>query len=156
MSKTSSLRRINIEIKKLEEKNSEYEKMFKISIVDDNIYHLNASIYGPDDSLYEGYIFKLDIRLSDNYPFSAPQVKFLTPIQHVNINKNGDICLDILGKEWSSSQNINSILLSIILLLSQPNPLDPLNSDLASLYRIDKNKYIDTVKEACKKNAMKI
>jgi ubiquitin-conjugating enzyme E2 D/E len=157
MNKTANLRRIQNEIKHLDQSHTaEYIKMFKINMVEDDVYHWDVTLYGPGDSLYEGYEFKLDIRLPDDYPFSAPRVKFITPIQHVNINAKGDICLDILKDRWAPSQNIKTIILSIILLLSQPNPKDPFNADLAQLYRTDEKKYVQEIKRFCKKNCKKI
>jgi ubiquitin-conjugating enzyme E2 D/E len=126
--------------------------MFKVKMVEDDIYHWEVVLYGPEDSLYEGYQFKLDIKLPNDYPFSAPRVKFISPIQHVNVNNKGDICLDILKDKWSASQNITSIMVSIILLLSQPNPDDPFNSELAQLYRKKESTYAETIKKFCKEH----
>ena len=44
------------------------------------------SLEAPDDSLYKGGLFYLSIEFPDNYPNQAPNVYFLTPIYHVNIN----------------------------------------------------------------------
>lgn len=156
MSTTAKLRRIQNEIAALQHKSYEYDKMFKINMVDDNTHHWNVVLYGPQDSLYEGYEFQLDVSLSDGYPFEAPRVKFITPIQHVNINQQGDICLDILKGSWSPSQNITSVLISIISLLSQPNTSDPLNHDLGKLYKEDPKKYIEQIKTFCQKKCKKI
>lgn len=156
MEATASLRRIQNEVKHLENHKNEYEKMFEINMVGDNMYHWQAILYGPEESLYEGYEFELDILLPKNYPFSAPRVKFITPIQHVNINNKGDICLDILKDKWAPAQNIKTILLSLLLLLSKPNPSDPFNSDLAELYRTNEDEYNKTIKKYCEKCAKKI
>jgi len=152
MTTTANHRRILNEVKNIENQASEYEKMFKITMVGDDMYHWEVVLYGPEDSLYEGSVYKLDIRLPNDYPFSAPRVKFITPIQHVNINSKGDICLDILRDEWRAAQNIKSVILSILLLLSQPNPDDPFNSELAELYRNNHKEYIRRIKKSCKEN----
>lgn len=152
MNTTSNLRRIQNEVKSLENNTAEYEKMFSVNMVEDDMYHWHAILYGPPDSLYHGYNFKLDIVLPSDYPYSPPRVKFITPIKHVNVNSEGDICLDILKGNWIPSQNIRSILLSIRLLLAEPNPNDPFNSELANLYRKDKEEYIRTIKKACEDN----
>ena len=156
MTSTANLRRIQNEIKNLQLKAAEYEKMFKINMVDDDMYHWNVTLYGPEDSLYSGYEFQLDTLLPNTYPFEPPRVKFLTSIQHVNINNNGDICLDILKNNWSASQNMTSVMISIIALLSQPNTDDPLNHELGELYRKNKTLYADRIKDNCKKHCKKI
>lgn len=153
MNTTANLRRIQNEVKNLESQSQEYEKMFKINMVGDDMYHWSVILYGPEDSLYEKYQFKLDIKLPEDYPFSAPRVKFITPIQHVNINSKGDICLDILKDKWAASQNIKTVMLSILLLLSQPNPDDPFNSELAELYRTNQKEYVNKIKKSCEANS---
>lgn len=152
MSSTANLRRIILEVKDIEKNSIEYEKMFTMKMIDENMYHWEALLYGPEDSLYEGYKFKIDINLPRNYPYSPPRVKFITPIDHFNVNTNGDICMDILKDKWSSSQNMKSILVSLISLMSHPNLEDPFNSDLADLYRTNEKEYIKKVKSTCKKN----
>lgn len=152
MNSTSNLRRIQNEVKSLKGNTEEYGKMFNVNMVGDDMYHWQAILIGPPDSLYQGYNFKLDIVLPADYPYSPPRVKFITPIQHVNVNNGGDICLDILKGNWVPSQNIRSILLSIRLLLAEPNPKDPFNSDLATLHRTDKKEYIRKIKKSCEQN----
>lgn len=151
MCNTANLRRIQNEVKHLEDKSSDYEKMFKINMVQDDMYHWEVVLYGPSDSLYEDSQFRLDIRLPNDYPFSAPIVKFVTPIQHLNINNSGNICLDILKDKWSASQNITTVMLSILLLLNQPNSEDPFNPELANLFRTNHKEYIRKIKLCCDK-----
>lgn len=148
MNRTANFRRLQNEIKQLKQQSDEYKEIFVIEMVGDDMYHWQAVLFGPKDSLYEKCQFDLDIKLPDNYPFSPIAVKFKTPIIHINVNANGDICLDILTNKWSPSQNIHSVLLSICLLLSQPNTDDPFNYELAEIYKQDKKKYLDTIRRA--------
>ena len=145
------LRRIQNETINIKNTFKEYADMFAIQMVDDNMYHWRVVLNGPPDSLYENFKFNLEIVLSQDYPTKAPNVKFVTPIQHLNVNATGDICLDILKDNWSSAQNIISIVKSISLLLSYPNPDDPFNAELAMLYRDNKDTYESTVKQHCNK-----
>lgn len=109
-----------------------------------------AIIYGPPDSPYEDEMFELSIELPANYPFAPPKVKFVTDICHCNI-KDGNICLDILKNEWSPALTISKVLLSILSLLDQQNPDDPLDPDAARIYKKSPEEFKKYVKERKKK-----
>ena len=85
--------------------------------INDDLYHWEGTIIGPQNSVYSGGIFFLDIIFPADYPFKPPKVKFTTKIYHCNINGNGSICLDILKDQWSPALTISKILLSISSLL---------------------------------------
>ena len=130
----------------------------------DNIYikpiqneykNLIASIKGPDDSPYKDRYFYLSISIPIKYPFDPPNIKFITKICHPNINSNGQICLDILKKNWTPVLTIHKILLSIGVLLSKPNPDSPLSPDIAYLFKYKFNKYYSKVLEFSKMYAEK-
>ena len=86
---------------------------------------------GPSDSPFQGGIFQLEIVFPKKYPFKPPQVRFTTPIYHMNINQHGAICLDILNTSWSPVLTITKVLLSICSLLTDPIR-DPLDQNLAN------------------------
>ena len=44
------------------------------------------SMAGPKDTPYEGGFFNILVVFPPNYPKKPPEVCFLTPIYHVNIN----------------------------------------------------------------------
>lgn len=113
----------------------------------DNLFEWEAVIIGPTETPYENGIFKLDISIPSNYPFKAPIVIFKTKIYHPNINSGGNICLDILKTQWSPALTISKVLLSVCSLLSDPNPNDPLVSDIAHIYNTNRELYDKTAKE---------
>jgi ubiquitin-conjugating enzyme E2 D/E len=108
---------------------------------EDDMFHWVGTIMGPQDTPYSGGIFRLDISFPGNYPFKPPHITFKSRIYHPNINSCGEICLDILKKEWSPALTISNVLLSICSLLNDPNPNDPLVPEIAEIYRTDRMKY---------------
>ena len=45
-----------------------------------------VTLSGPKDTSYGGGLFFLSIKFPDNYPEKEPEVCFLTPIYHLNVN----------------------------------------------------------------------
>ena len=100
-----------------------------------DMFAWSGSIVGPKDSPYEKGKFNLDIMFPKNYPFSPPKIKFTTKVYHCNISSDGSICLDIIKSQWSPILKISQVLISIQSLLTDPNPDDPLVSDIARKYK---------------------
>lgn len=107
--------------------------------------HWVATIIGPDDSPYQGGIFYLDIHFGSEYPFTPPKVNFRTKIYHPNIS-NTNICLDILKDKWSPALSISKVLLSLCSLLTDPNPDDPLDTEIGQLYKSNLEEYNNMAK----------
>ncbi|XP_060071710.1 ubiquitin-conjugating enzyme E2 D4-like [Ylistrum balloti] len=122
-------------------------------LVGDDIYHWQATIFGPDDTPYAGGMFFLDMRFPTDYPFKAPKIVFKTKIYHPNINSNGSICVDILRSQWSPAITVNKVLLSISSLMADPNPSDPLVPEIAKLYEHNRQEYNAIAKEWTNKYA---
>lgn len=109
--------------------------------INEDFYNWEANIIGPSNSVYQGGIFHLTLKIPENYPFKPPKIKFTTPIYHPNINKFGDICLDTITTNWSPIMSIGKVLLSICSLLTDPNPDDPLEPQIAELYKNNRAEY---------------
>jgi ubiquitin-conjugating enzyme E2 D/E len=113
-----------------------------------------AHIAGPSDTPYAGGIFELRINLPAEYPFSAPVVKFITPIMHANVSSSGNICLDTLNSKWTPALTIAKVLLSIQLLMSCPNSSSALNVEAAQLYRRSHAEFARRAREHTLKHAI--
>jgi ubiquitin-conjugating enzyme E2 D/E len=131
----SAIRRIHKELQELLK--DPLENITAGPIDDSNIFNWTATLIGPAETPYSGGLFYLTIHFSTKHPFSPPDIIFTNRIYHPNINENGQICMDILKKEWSSALSISRVLLSISSLLSDPNPDDPFNAEAANLYKKD-------------------
>ncbi|RUP46715.1 ubiquitin-conjugating enzyme/RWD-like protein [Jimgerdemannia flammicorona] len=126
--------------------------------VDDNCSHFSAQIKGTKGTPYEGGTFKLDIQITSSYPIQPPKVQFVTPIYHPNIDSGGRICLDILKLppmgSWKPSINISTVLISLSVLMGDPNPDDPLDVDIAKEYKENRTLFVQKARESTLKNAV--
>ena len=116
-------------------------------LIEDDIFHWQATIIGPEDTPYYGGVFELRIEFPQDYPFKSPNIIFMTKIYHCNINSNGNICLDILKEQWSPALTISKVLLSICSLMNDQNPNDPLTPDAADMYINDREHFIEIAKD---------
>lgn len=119
----------------------------------DNPRYFHVKIRGPPQSSYEGGVFNLELFLPEEYPMVPPKVRFLTRIYHPNVDKLGRICLDIIKDKWSPALQIIKVLLSIQLLMSSPNPDDPLDNEVAENWKRDEAAAMRTAREWTQKYA---
>ena len=140
--------------KELEEIRNDPPSNCSAGPIGDDMYNWEASIIGPSDSPYSGGIFKLKLQFCDDFPFKPPKVKFITKILHPNIDCYGNICLDILNKNWSPVLNVTKLLLSISSLLTDPNPDDPLDAEVAYIYKNDNQKFVKMARNYTLKHAI--
>ena len=106
---------------------------------DDRIDQLLAQIVGAEETPFHDGIFLLEVSVPDRYPFEPPKVRFLTPIHHPNIDSGGRICLDTLKMppkgSWTPSLNLSTVLTTVRLLMSRPNPDDGLVLEITEQYK---------------------
>lgn len=116
-----------------------------------------AHIEGPEDTVYANGVFKINIQIPERYPFQPPIVTFATPIYHPNIDTGGRICLDILNLPpkgaWQPSLNISTVLTSILLLLTEPNPDDGLMCEASKEYKYNRQAFDQKARSMTEKYA---
>ncbi|EDO07423.1 Ubiquitin-conjugating enzyme family protein [Babesia bovis T2Bo] len=115
--------------------------------VENNIFKWKGYIKGPIQTPYEGGLFILNIDIPDDYPYNPPKIRFETKIWHPNISsETGAICLDILKNEWSPALTLRTALLSIQALMSTPEPDDPQDAEVATMYQRNYDEFERTAK----------
>ncbi|KAL9705504.1 hypothetical protein quinque_009022 [Culex quinquefasciatus] len=143
---SSAVRALSLEYKSLQE---EPVEGFRVKLLnEDNLFEWEVAIFGPPDTLYQGGYFKAHMKFPPDYPYSPPSIRFLTKVWHPNVYENGDLCISILHppvddpqsgelpcERWNPTQNVRTILLSVISLLNEPNTFSPANVDASVMYR---------------------
>jgi ubiquitin-protein ligase len=123
-----------------------------------NLFEWNALIVAPKNSPYNGYMFQFEIIFPKDYPAHPPTVRCKTNVYHMNISSSGDVCVSSIknNNDWKNAFDISSVLFSIFIIFSKPNPGSPYNRDIADLYNSNRAEYERKVKEHCARYAMKI
>ncbi|XP_010445437.1 PREDICTED: ubiquitin-conjugating enzyme E2-17 kDa-like [Camelina sativa] len=112
-------------------------------IVDDNIFHWEATLIGPVNTPYEGGVFKMSLHFPPDYPNNPPKVCFVTKICHPNISDNGGIYLRVLKSTYWHPMPINLLFKRLVGKLIEPeaDDEDQINENLANLYKSDRTKF---------------
>ena len=101
-----------------------------------DITHWQITLIPPEGTNYEGGLFKIEAKFREDYPETAPIMKFLTRIFHCNICYNtGHFCLNTLKSNWSKKLTMEDVLNHIIVILFKQNPESPLNNIASELYK---------------------
>ncbi|KAG9391070.1 Ubiquitin-conjugating enzyme [Carpediemonas membranifera] len=126
--------------------------------VSDSLDTWTATIKGPDDSAYSGFVFKLSINIPSQYPMTPPEVRFVTKIFHCNVHfSSHEICLDILKSTWTPAWSLQHVVRAIHLLMGAPEPDSPLNCDAGNLLRAgDKRAHDSMVRLICSRYAERL
>ena len=132
---------------------------FSAGLVDDNIFKWQVQIIGPPKTPYEGGIFPAILEFPEEFPNLPPKMRFVCPMFHPNIRETGEVCISILhppgadefeyedrSERWLPIHTVESILISVISLLSDPNVESPENVEAARLYRNDRPAYLKRVR----------
>eukprot|EP00039_Didymoeca_costata_P026877 m.16899 g.16899 ORF g.16899 m.16899 type:complete len:184 (-) comp5834_c0_seq2:190-741(-) len=102
----------------------------------------------PDEGIYSKGRFVFTFNVGDNYPHAAPKVHCDTKVYHPNIDRDGNICLNILREDWRPVLNLQAVIFGLVYLFLEPNPDDPLHKEAAEVMRKDRSKFIRNVDNA--------
>ena len=117
-----------------------------------NIMEWRCTMTGPSDTPFANGLFFLSIKFPDDYPYSKPEVCFLSPIYHLNVNHQahkseplGHVCISTLNW-WNQGRTIREVLNDIFALFYLSNPDSPYGLDRANEFRNNKQLYDDKCK----------
>jgi ubiquitin-protein ligase len=144
--------------KQLNDDPSEY---FSCGLINDDVFHWRCTVIGPSSSPYEGGMFPAELKFPKDFPNSPPEMKFVCPMFHPNIDgKTGKVCISILhepgddpneyesrGERWLPVHSIESIVVSVISMLLDPNVESPLNVEAAREFKNDRRSYERKVRQ---------
>lgn len=93
---------------------------------------------GAEGTPYSRGLWRLQLKIPNDYPKSPPKATFKTRIFHPNVEEStGAVCLETLKRDWDPKLTLKDILVTISCLLIQPNPDSALNATAGSLIQED-------------------
>ncbi|KAH4168963.1 hypothetical protein HBI25_041890 [Parastagonospora nodorum] len=128
----------------------------KINFDEQNITKWECVMDGPEQSIYAGGHFKLEINFPNEYPFKPPVVSFRTKIYHPNVTNDdkGSMCLGLLRPEsWKPPNKVVAVLRLIQTLLIEPNVDDAIEPSIANEYRENRKEFEKNAKDWVKRYA---
>ncbi|KAI9216784.1 ubiquitin-conjugating protein 13-like protein [Blastocladiella britannica] len=145
MAETSALH-LKRQLKELAKSPHEY---FSAGLVDEsNLYEWEILVIPPSGTLYEGGFFKAVMTFPKEYPELPPTLTFKSNIYHPNVYPDGRVCISILhppgedtygyeqaSERWLPIYTVETIMISVISMLSEPNDQSPANVDAAKEFR---------------------
>jgi ubiquitin-conjugating enzyme E2 G1 len=138
-------------MKRLQSEYKQYIKdtspCYSLNPSESNFLKWNIILFGPNDTIFEGGIFNCILEFPKDYPNKPPVFKFTDNMFHPNIFPDGRVCMSILhegvdvfgyehiSERWNPSHSVNSILLSLLSILTEPNFESPANIDACKLWK---------------------
>ena len=159
----AAIRRIKSELRSLCD-----EKQVIVMVPDPmDLQNLRGIVISPPGAPTEGFIFFVDIRIPEQYPFKPPQIEFANAVWHPKIGQVGGwvrtprrsfVCLPAISLiNWKPATRLYTILLTMQDMLRDPGddvtkegPI--FNAEAAKQYLHDRAFYVRTAKEWARKD----
>ena len=118
------------------------------------------NLLGMHNTPFEGEMLDGYIIFPQSFPNEPPVIQFTSKMFHPNIYTDGKVCMSILHdsrvenfydkleEKWLPVHTIQSIVLSMILIIQDPNVESPANIEAAKLFRENKKDYFKKVRRS--------
>ena len=164
MSQKAAAQRILM--KMLQQQQEDPCSYFSCGLVNDNLFKWRCTIIGPPGTPFEGGMFPAEVDFPEDFPNNPPEMHFLCPMWHPNIDeKTGKVCISILHKpgkdpheyeqsqeRWLPVHTIESIVVSVLSMLTDPNCESPLNVPAARDYNNNRQEYNKKVRRSAQRS----
>ncbi|UJR14867.1 hypothetical protein I4U23_001852 [Adineta vaga] len=90
----------------------------------------------PNSDIFKESAFQIEMKLTNRYPFEPPEVRFLTPIYHPNITKDGKFCHALLMRtaRWKPNTTLVEVVKAVVEHIDNPDIDYSVNHDIGKEY----------------------
>ena len=77
----------------------------------------------PQSNIYNQASFQIELKLPVDFPFKAPEARFVTPIYHPNVDDKGNLCVDVLNSTdtFKPTTPLTDVVKAITHVIDHPN-----------------------------------
>lgn len=136
---------------------------FSCGLIDNDVFKWRVTIIGQPGTVIADSFLPAEITFPVEFPNMPPKMKFNCPMWHPNINKDGRVCISILHEpgvdrfneqelereRWLPIHTVETIVISVISMLGDPNPQSPENVEANRDFMNDKPLFWKKFKEYC-------
>lgn len=80
--------------------------------IPDDLTQLTILLTGPTGTPYSQGLWKLHLKIPEDFPKSPPKASFRTRIWHPNVEEStGSVCVDTLKRDWQSKLTLRDVLI---------------------------------------------
>lgn len=81
----------------------------------DDLTQLTTLLAGPQGTPYSQGLWRLHLKMPEDYPKSPPKATFRTRIWHPNVEEStGAVCVDTLKRDWKPNLTLKDVLIVCI------------------------------------------
>lgn len=78
----------------------------------DDLTQLATLLAGPQGTPYSQGLWRLHLKMPEDYPKSPPKATFRTRIWHPNVEEStGAVCVDTLKRDWKPTLTLKDVLI---------------------------------------------
>ncbi|CAF3652157.1 unnamed protein product [Rotaria socialis] len=110
----------------------------------------------PTADIYKEGAYRLEMKFSSDYPFKPPEVHFTTPIYHLNVDKDGLVCIPILQatNNWKPSTILADVVKAIVDIIDHPKIDYAMNPEIHKEYSEKRDEYERKAKQMVREKAL--
>ncbi|CAF0978186.1 unnamed protein product [Adineta ricciae] len=106
-------------------------------------------IYPSNAPPFNGQRLPIEIRVPDGYPAEPPEVYMRIQLRHPNIEKNGQICTELLDPETEyEDMSLIEVVQLVVKLMKEPETDSGVDTEALCLYEEDQSTYNQNITAA--------
>lgn len=120
-----------------------------IEASNDNLFNWQATLRGSVGTPFEGGKFVVNIHYPQTYPLHQPIYTFATKLYHPNVESNTGVVniRDLQNENWSPVVIVTHLLLSLVVLLGEPDLDCAVMQEIAKECKESPEMYWETAKK---------